>query len=166
MQIDFSTPSKVQISIYNYINKILDDAPANMNGIAPTPAANYLFEVNSTNPTFFNAADAELFHHMVAQLLFLCKRAQPDIQTAVSFLCTRVQKPDTDDYKKLTCVIKYLHGSMLLPLTLEASNTKMMQWWVDASYGVHPDMKIHTGGVLLLGKGAVYATSTGQKINT
>jgi hypothetical protein len=128
MQIDFSTPSKVQISMYDYISKILDDAPANMNSTAPTPAAKYLFEVNSTNPTFLNAADAELFHHMVAQLLFLCKQARPDIQTAVSFLCTQVQKPDTDDYKKLTRVIKYLRGSMSLPLTLEASDTKMMQW--------------------------------------
>ena len=38
-------------------------------------------------------------------------------------------------------------------------------WWVDASYAVHPDMKSHTGGILSLGKGAIYGTSTRQKIN-
>jgi len=42
----------------------------------------------------------------------------------------------------------------------------MTKWWIDASYAVHPDMKSHTGGVFSLGKGAVYATSTRQKINT
>jgi hypothetical protein len=166
MQFDFSVPTKVKISMCDYINKILLDAPADMSGTAPTPAANHLFNVNITNPKLLNPADAELFHHMVAQLLFLCKRARPDIQTAVSFLCTRVQHPDTDDYKKLARVIKYLRGSLSLQLTLEASDTKIMRWWIDASYAVHPDMKSHTGGVFSIGKGAVYATSTRQKINT
>ena len=35
---------------------------------------------------------ADMFHHNVAKLLFLCKRAQPDIQTSVAFLCTRVKE--------------------------------------------------------------------------
>ena len=37
---------------------------------------------------------------------------------------------------------------------------------MDAAYAVHNNMKSHTGGVLSLGEGAVYATSTKQKINT
>jgi hypothetical protein len=36
---------------------------------------------------------------------------------------------------------------------------------VDASYGVHHDMRSHTGGLLSLGKGAIYALSTLQKLN-
>jgi len=58
-----------------------------------------------------------------------------------------------DNYKKLTCTMKYLHGTKNLPLTLEA-------WWVDGSFAVHADMKSHTGRVISLGKGAVYGTST------
>ena len=67
--------------------------------------------------------------------------------------------------KKLTRVIKYLCGTVAMPLTLEASNTQIMQWWVDALYSVHHDMKSHTGGVVSLRKGAIYATSTWQKLN-
>ena len=37
---------------------------------------------------------------VIAKLLFLCKRAHPDIQTAVAFLTTRVMAPDEDNYKK------------------------------------------------------------------
>jgi hypothetical protein len=37
---------------------------------------------------------------------------------------------------------------------------------VDASFAVHPDMKIHTSGAMSLGKGVVYGTSTRQKLNT
>lgn len=62
----------------------------------------------------------ELFHNITAKLLFLCKRACPDIQTAVMLLCTRVKDLDYDDYEKLTCVIRYLRGTPELTLTLEA----------------------------------------------
>jgi hypothetical protein len=38
-----------------------------------------------------------------------------------------------------------------------------VKWWIDASFGVHSDMRSHTGGVLTL---AAYATSTKQKLTT
>jgi hypothetical protein len=37
---------------------------------------------------------------------------------------------------------------------------------VDASFAVHHDMKSHTGGMMSLGSGAVYGTSTRQKLMT
>ena len=42
----------------------------------------------------------QLFHHIVAKLLYLCRRTQKDIQTAMAFLCTRVKRPNEDNYKK------------------------------------------------------------------
>ena len=69
-----------------------------------------------------------MFHHNVAKLLFLCKRARPDIQTAVTFLTTCVMAPDEDDYKKLARVMKYLRGTRTMPLTLEADNLRLVKW--------------------------------------
>eukprot|EP00978_Attheya_sp_CCMP212_P041395 scaffold236983_cov49-Attheya_sp.AAC.1 len=109
--------------------------------------------------------NATLFHHNMAKLLFLCKRARPDTQTAVSFLCTRVKGPDQDDYKKLTRLVKCLRATLDMPLTLQADKLNILKWWVDASYAVHLDMKSHTGSVLSLGKGTVYAASKKQKLN-
>jgi hypothetical protein len=77
-----------------------------------------------------------------------------------------VKNPDVDDYKKLVRVMRYLRGTIDMPLTLEADKMHVLKWWVDASYAVHPDMKSHTGGALSLGKGVVYGTSTRQRINT
>jgi hypothetical protein len=108
---------------------------------------------------------AELFHTQVAKLLYLCKRARPDIHTAVAFLTTRVIKPDVDDYGKLRRVMQYLRNTRELPLTLEGVHGKV-QWWVDASFAVHPDMRSHTGVIMSLGKGTAYSMSTRQKINT
>jgi hypothetical protein len=72
--------------------------------------------------------------------------------------------PDEDDYKKLTRVMRYLQGSLYLKLVLAADGTGRIQWWVDAAYGVHMDMKSHTGGTMSLGYGSVYSVSGGQKI--
>jgi hypothetical protein len=62
--------------------------------------------------------------------------------------------------------MKYLRGSINLPLTMEADDLSLVKWWVDASYGVHPDMKSHTGATMSMGKGAIYSRSTRQKLNT
>jgi hypothetical protein len=100
MTLDFTEKGVAKVSMQPYIENILKEMPVEMAGVAPTPATNSLFEVNA-NCSKLNMENSEFFHHVVAQLLFLCKRARPDIQTAVAFLCTRVKSPDADDYSKL-----------------------------------------------------------------
>ena len=87
-------------------------------------------------------------------------------RTAVAFLCTRVKQPDVDDWKKLGRCIQYLQGSKELHLTLEADDTGAIQWWIDASFAVHPDMRSHTGITMSLGKGSPFSSSLRQKLNT
>ena len=57
------------------------------------------------DPVPLDEPKAQLFHPIVAKLLFLCKRSWPDLSTAIAFITTRVKCPDEDDYKKLTCVM-------------------------------------------------------------
>jgi hypothetical protein len=166
MNLDFSKESKVIVTMDTYIQGVLDEAPEDMSGIASSPAASHLFQINNLNPERLEKVTAELFHTMVAKLLFLSKRARPNIQLAVSFLCTRVKSPDVDDYRKLSRVIKYLRNTSDIKLTLECNNPHTIKWWVDASFACHGDMRSHTGGLMCLGKGAAYATSTRQKLNT
>jgi hypothetical protein len=166
MTTDFSIKGKVMIKMDDYVDNILLEAREDMEGVATSPAAEHLFKVNDTDPDGLSEKDAQYFHTMTAKLLFLSKRARPDLQQAVAFLTTRVRKPDLDDYKKLSRVIKYLRGDPHLLLMLEADDKGVMKWWVDASFAVHPDMKSHTGATASLGKGSVYSTSTRQKLNT
>ena len=165
MTLDFSIDGKVQIRMEDYIRTMLAALPEDMAGMATTPAAEHLFKVNKT-PTHLDEKDAMFFHHNVAKLLFLCKRARPDIQTAVAFLSTRVQHLDRDDYKKLGRAIEYLRKTITLPLTLEADDLQLIHWWIDGAFATHRDMRSHTGGAMSLGKGIIYGTSTRQKLNT
>ena len=107
MTLDFSIPQKVKVQMYDFIDKMLADLPIDMDGTTRTPAADHLFTVNPT-PKPLPEETTIMFHHNVAKLLFLCKRARPDLQTAVTFLSTQVKSPHEDDYKKLTWVMHYL----------------------------------------------------------
>ncbi|MDG7001629.1 MAG: hypothetical protein JRN15_21230, partial [Nitrososphaerota archaeon] len=165
MQLDYSHQGEVKITMGDYTKLILQDVPEDMRkGTAATPAGNHLFRVNEKDPQQLGAEEKETFVHIVMQLLYLSQRARPDIRTAVSFLCGRLNRPDSDDYKKLCRVIKYLRGTIDLPLRLCGDGSGTIRWWVDASYAVHADMKGHTGGTLSLGRGSVYSTSTKQKL--
>ena len=84
----------------------------------------------------------------------------------MAFLCTRVQAPSINDYKKLAKVMQYLCGTKQLTLTIEPDKDHNLSWWVDSSYAVHPDMRSHSGIIMTLGRGATYTASTKQKINT
>ena len=98
MLLDYTCKGKVKIDMREYIEKISEDFPKGYDGTATTPAASYLFEVNQHCKKLTNKQRDE-FHHIVAQLLFLCKQARPDIQTVVAILTTRVKEPDVDDKK-------------------------------------------------------------------
>ena len=164
MILDYSVPGKVIIDMKDYIAKMVEDFEYEIPGAAKTPAANFLFKTNEKCPKL-NEKMKEDFHTFVAKGLFACKRGRPDTQTAIAFLTTRVKQPDHDDWKKLQRMMSYLKATKELVLTLEADDLRLMRWYVDASFAVHPDMKGHTGGGLTIGKGSVYNKSTKQKIN-
>jgi hypothetical protein len=84
----------------------------------------------------------------------------------IAYLTTRVREPDNDDWAKLAHLIKYLQGTKNLPLIMSAAGSGILKWWVDGSFGVHPNMRGHTGGGLSMGRGFPIATSTKQKLNT
>ena len=163
MSFDFSVRGSVRLSMSHYIATLL--AEYEVTGVAVTPAEEWLFDVRQSE--LLSDAERESFHSAAAKLLFLSKRVRPDIQTAVSFLTTRVQKPDVDDKKKLGRVLKYLNKTKDMCMVLAPSCIDEVDVFVDASYGTHPDGKSHTGRVVSLGRTApVAVSSTKQKIVT
>lgn len=165
MKLDFNRRGKVIITMIDFIKELVEEAPSEFGGMASTPGKKHLFEVNDQCPKLEEERSIT-FHHFVAKSLFLSRRARPDIQLVVGFLSTRVKAPDEDDWKKLRRLVQYLRQSYELPLTLEADNSRIVKWWIDAAYAVHPDMRSQSGGTMTLGKGATYSSSVRQKLNT
>jgi hypothetical protein len=165
MTLDYTENGVVKIDMRDYVSKILEELPKDMEGTATTPAASHLFQIRDESMKL-DEEDAAFFHTTVAKLLFLCKRGRPDLQTAVAFLCTRVQTLTHDNRAKLTRTMKYLRGTKHLVLRLRADNLNIVTWWVDVAFAVHNDMRSHTGGAMSLGAGAIYSSSQKQKMNT
>ena len=170
MDFDYSIAKEVKITMKGYIKSLIKDFKKSTKGKnkkipAKTPAHDQLFHVRS-DAKKLDDSQRKLFHHTVAQLLYLFKRTRPDLSPAVPFLTTRVSQPDEDDWKKLCKTIQYLENTIEFALTLAADKTKPPRWWIDASYAVHPNCRSHTGGTFTLGKGAIFTISSKQKINT
>ena len=108
---------------------------------------------------------ARQFHCTTAQLLFLCKRARPDVETLVPFLTTRVKSPHEDDWGKLRNGLMYLKGTLHMKRYLTADNLSNIFWWVDGSFGVHWDSKGHTGAMMSMGKGDIVNIARKHKMN-
>ena len=130
-----------------------------------SPAAKWLFDVNDSCRKL-SVEKAEIFHSVVAKLLWVSQRARPDIATAISFLCTRVQQPDVEDQKKLRRVLKFLQQTIDDNRIIGADRLDVMTTFVDSSHAVHPNMRGHTGGVITFGTGVINTKSSKQKMNT
>ena len=79
MVIDFMATGKVSFSMPKYVEELLSKAPEEiMKGSSMTPAASHLFQTNP-DAVKLNATDAIQYHHLVAKLLYLTKRTQPDL---------------------------------------------------------------------------------------
>ncbi len=149
-----------------YVSKIIKDFLEEIVGKSSTPAGDHLFKIMEDGQKLDDEM-ADVFHHTVYQLLFAANRACRDIQTAVSFLTTRVQSPDEDDWGKLKQILKYLNGTRHLKLTLCADQMKFaVHWYVDGLHQIHEDCRGQTGSLVTVGKGAVASSSNKMKCNT
>jgi histone deacetylase 1/2 len=164
MVLDFRDSGKVKVSMPKFMNELLEDYK-DVEGTAKTPAKKNLFDINEES-LLLDAEDKAYFHTATAKLLYLCKRTRPDIMTAVVWLCTRVQTPREEDLEKLYRIIRYLRKTMELSLTIELSDNLLILIFIDASFGVHPDLKSHTGVGVLMGLGLIHGSSSKQKLNT
>eukprot|EP01035_Chromulina_nebulosa_P013753 gene13753-18232_t len=86
-------------------------------------------------------------------LMYLAKRARPNILRDVKFLASKCSKPTELDLERV--------------MVLKPDGVDVVQW-VDASFMVHEDLKGHSGCVITLGmNGGVMATlSKKQKVLT
>jgi hypothetical protein len=166
MTFDYSFDKKVQINMWDYVKKVKVEFPEEIMGVCATSANDYLFKVRE-NATKLNEELAEAFHHTVCQLLFAASRVRHDIQTAVSFLTTRVKDPGKDDRGKLVRVLKYLNGTWFMKLIMSADEMNFtIHWYIDGSHQVHEDCQGQIGCLMTMRKRAVCSSSNKMKCNT
>jgi hypothetical protein len=165
MNIRYTGEGTAVVTMKRYLEEALMESEMDITREAATPAQRCLFDVDEASPAL-GRHEAEVFHRVVAKLLYVSTRARADLLLAIAFLCTRVSKCTQQDRTKLKRVLEYIKGSINLEYTIGADDMGRMRTWVDAAFAVHPDMKSHTGGVISFGTGGVAYRSWEKKLNT
>eukprot|EP00804_Cyclotella_cryptica_P019804 CCRYP_009701-RB/>CCRYP_009701-RB protein AED:0.44 eAED:0.02 QI:0/-1/0/1/-1/0/1/0/320 len=167
MHLDFTEKGIFQVDMSSYIGWILEEFPEDITRDSVTPHQDNLFTVQEAiDAEPLEEEQAMQFHRTTARLLFLSTRARKDIQTAVSFLTTRVKEPNKEDWQKLRRVLQYLRGTRSLKLRIQVQDLRIMHWFVDAAHMVHWDCKGQTCAAMTMGRGSILSYSWKQKLNT
>eukprot|EP00804_Cyclotella_cryptica_P017642 CCRYP_006765-RA/>CCRYP_006765-RA protein AED:0.44 eAED:0.44 QI:0/0/0/1/0/0/3/0/237 len=150
---DASRFHRGMIDMSKYVEGILEEFPEPIQRSSPTPYSDGLFTIKDEGSSRLPCeGKAMQIHRITAQLLFLCMRAQKDIQTAVSFLTTRSTAVPPRD--KINVV------------RIQGDDLHVMRWYMDAAHVVHWDCKGQTGAAMTMGQGAILSYSWMQKLNT
>ena len=86
----------------------------------------------------------------------------------MAVLCSRVRAPGRQEWTKLVRMMKFLHRTKDDMLTLSKGHGSIqLEWYVDASFAIHPDYRGHTGAAFKFkgGKGFLIQRSSKQKLN-
>jgi hypothetical protein len=140
MIFDFSAKGNVMVTMMEYIKTILNNFSEEITGEKTSPAGDHLFTVRDPSlAKMLPEEQAVAFHCATVQLLILSARARQDIQPATVFLTKHVRSPDEDNWGKIKRVLRYMKGTIHMPLILSAESLTLLQWWVDAAYAAHDD---------------------------
>ena len=75
------------------------------------PATKHLHNINQHSRKL-DGEKKEIFHSVVSKNLWVAKRGRPDIDLAMSFLCTRVSEPTMEDWRTLRRVLQYMYQTI------------------------------------------------------
>lgn len=93
------------------INEAIEWYGEKINEKPATPANKNLFSTTKKSKEL-NSEKSDIFHSVTAKLLYIAKRARLDIETTVSYLCTRVSRSTEDDWLKLRRVLGFLQSTI------------------------------------------------------
>ena len=165
MKVDFIGDGKVTIDLRDHIKEGIEAFGDDVSRKVSSPATKHLHSVNP-NSAKLSAKQADTFHSVVSKMLWIAHRARPDIDPAISFLCTRVKSPTREDWYKLKRVMQWVNQTIDDIRVIGANDLSELFTWVDAAYAVHENMRSHTGGAMSFGWGLLHYLSAKQKLNT
>ena len=96
MNITMANNKKIEIEMKDQIQESITWFGEPITKKPATPANKNIFVISANSPEL-DPNKSDTFHSVVQKLLYITKRARPDIETAISFLCTRVSKSTLED---------------------------------------------------------------------
>ena len=101
----------VYIGMKNQLTEALGWGRKQEDHLPATPALANLFEQHEDEETL-SPQDADVYHSVIQKLMYVCKRARPDIEPALSYFCTKVSNPSVNDQEKLLRLLDFIRKSI------------------------------------------------------
>ena len=165
MNITLRDDGKFEIEMKKQVQEAIDKFGESYNYPVKTVCKSNLWEVNEKSDRL-DEKKSEIFHSVTAKLLYITKRARPDIETGIAFMTTRVLKSTEEDWRKLKRIITFLKYTIDDVRIIGAKSMDTIYTWVDAAFAVHSNMRSQTGGTMSFGYGMIHCKSSKQKLNT
>jgi hypothetical protein len=164
----YNRPDKsVALTMVKYLNKLMETYA--ITSVVDTPSPADLLDYDASLPK----VDSKKYASLIMSIYYASLRVRPDTLFTVNYLSTRVKDATSREYKHALRLLKYIKGTLDVKLVLKPSGTRV-HLYVDASYGIHPNGRSHSGVVVSLGgnspslglDGAVFCRTAVQKFVT
>ena len=130
MQVELRDDGSVHFTMPDHIKEAIDAFGEELGRTAPNPASKGIFNVNPDSPKL-EESQRKKFHSIVQKLLWISKRARPDIMVPIAFLTKRVDKANKQDWRKLQRVLSCLNEMIDMPFILRIDDLTVIKTWVD-----------------------------------
>ena len=166
MTLNYALPGQVSVDMSHYVEKMVKEVPQeDLKGASvASPWNENLLKVQHDSVPIARE-QAELFHNVIMQRLFLCKCGHLDIAPVIAYLTTWVQKSNHTDWTKLCQMVWFLKWTVKDKLTLRADGSEHLKWHCDTALTLHNDFRSHTGSTFLMGMEPLLP-SVGRKVWT
>jgi len=95
-------------------------------------------------------------------LMWIARMSRPDIQFVVTFLASFSESPTEEDMQDARHVAQFLSGTINAVRVFSGPDIEL-SIFADASFGLHPDGKGHSGLVIAMGLDPIFNQSSKQK---
>jgi hypothetical protein len=95
--------------------------------------------------------------------MYLARFTRPDILFSTTFLATKCESPTEADMNAAIKIVQYLKTTGNLAYTFSGTDIQL-QFYIDASHGVHPDGRGHTAIAASFGSSPIITRSVKQKL--
>ena len=142
MKIKLTDDRKVEIDMTKQVDDMLHDFEQQndieLDASVTSSTTNVIFAVDRDIGELDDFKSRQ-FNSTTPKLLYLMKRARPDLETGASQLMRRVSKSNMDDWNKLLRIMGYLKRTKDDKRVIGASSISDLYTWIDASYAIHEE---------------------------
>jgi hypothetical protein len=107
--------------------------------------------------------DKKEYLSLIMSLMYLARFTRPDILFSTTFLATKCESPTEADMNAAIKIVQYLKTTGNLAYTFSGTDIQL-QFYIDASHGVHPDGRGHTAIAASFGSSPIITRSVKQKL--